>query len=391
MSDCSISYLWREPSAAKGFVAGVSLHSHTNQSRETLDFIAELSTEWSLLQPLMRWCEQRCHRFTGIHPDYTRSFWTPPLTPRLAFDLERSQIEDRLQLPGLVSLTDHDDITAPLLLRSVASAENSPISVEWTVPYGNSAFHLGVHNLPAASAPDWMARFAHFTSTPAEQRPPALLPAMLRELNDLPNLLLIFNHPLWDLYRIGPDRHSVLVNDFLAVNGQFIHALELNGLREWKENRAAATLAAKWNQLVISGGDRHGIEPNANINLTHASTFDAFVHEVRRERRSHILFMPQYAEPWKQRILGSTIDAIRDYPHFPQGSQRWDERAYHPDAAGDLRPLAELWVGGKPPAYLSLLLTLVRAMGSKPVSSGLRLALCDAEERHAAETNLVTS
>ena len=37
----SISYLWREPNAAKGFNTGVSLHSHTSQSKETLDFIAE--------------------------------------------------------------------------------------------------------------------------------------------------------------------------------------------------------------------------------------------------------------------------------------------------------------------------------------------------------------
>jgi len=46
MSQSSISYLWREPEAAKGFTTGVSLHSHTNQSKETLDFISELSKDW---------------------------------------------------------------------------------------------------------------------------------------------------------------------------------------------------------------------------------------------------------------------------------------------------------------------------------------------------------
>ena len=45
LSRTSISYLWREPNAAKDFTTGVSLHSHTSQSKETLDFIAELSTE----------------------------------------------------------------------------------------------------------------------------------------------------------------------------------------------------------------------------------------------------------------------------------------------------------------------------------------------------------
>ena len=115
----TVSYLWREPQAVKGFTSGVSLHSHTNQSKETLDFIAELSTEWGVLQPLMRWCEQRCFKTSGIRPDYARSYWTPPLTPKLAFDLERVQIEDKLQMPAMVSITDHDDINAPMLLRAL--------------------------------------------------------------------------------------------------------------------------------------------------------------------------------------------------------------------------------------------------------------------------------
>jgi hypothetical protein len=169
----------------------------------------------------------------------------------------------------------------------------------------------------------------------------------------MPGVLIVFNHPLWDLYRIGKEKHRFLVNDFLAVNGQFCHALELNGLRHWDENREVTRLAAQWNQLPISGGDRHGIEPNANVNLTRATCFTEFVHEVRRERQSHVLFMPQYAEPWKHRILNSTLAAIRNYPEFPEGSRRWDERVYHPDADGNPRPLAELWSDGRAPGYLS--------------------------------------
>jgi len=57
----TVSYLWREPQAAEGFTSGVSLHSHTNQSKETLDFIAELSTDFGLLQPLMRWAAHVGH------------------------------------------------------------------------------------------------------------------------------------------------------------------------------------------------------------------------------------------------------------------------------------------------------------------------------------------
>jgi hypothetical protein len=379
----SISYLWREPNAAKGFTTGVSLHSHTNQSKETLDFIAELSTDWGVLQPVMRWAERRSHRLSGIHPDYARSYWTPPLTPRLAFDLERNQIENKLQIPALVSLTDHDDINAPLLLRSVSSARHIPVSVEWTVPFYETAFHIGVHNLPSASAVTWMFRLKQFTAAPAETRTADVLRAILAELDEIPGALIIFNHPLWDLYRVGKDRHEVLVNEFMAVYGQYVHALELNGLRDWRENRETATLAGKWNQLVISGGDRHGIEPNANINMTNATSFTEFVQEVRRERQSHVLFMPQYAEPWKHRILQSTLDAIRDYPHFPEGSRRWDQRVYHPDAQGAIRPLSELWTTGRAPIYLRGILSGVRMMGAAPVSGGLRLAWTNTGEMRA--------
>ena len=380
MSQSSISYLWREPEAAKGFATGVSLHSHTNQSKETLDFISELSKDWSVLQPVMRWCEERCHRVSGIRPDYARSYWTPPLTPSLAFDLERKQIEDQLQLPGLVSITDHDDINAPLLLRSVPSSRHIPVSVEWTVPFGTSAFHLGIHNLPSATGVAWMERMREFTALPVETRDPELLRGILAELDEIPSVLIIFNHPIWDLYRVGKGRHDVLVNEFLARYGQYVHALELNGLRNWKENREASTLAGKWNQLVISGGDRHGVEPNANVNLTRAESFTEFVHEVRRERESHVLFMPQYAEPWKHRILQSTLDAIRDYPHFPEGARRWDQRVYHPDRYGAIQPVSELWNGRRAPRFVLGILAFVKMMGAAPVSGGLRMAWNEAGE-----------
>jgi hypothetical protein len=386
MSQSTISYLWREPKAAKGFTTGVSLHSHTNQSKETLDFIADLSRDWGMLQPIMRWAERRSHRSSGIMPDYARSYWTPPLTPRIAFDLERSQIEDKLQIPALVSLTDHDDINAPLLLRSVDSARHIPISVEWTVPFYESAFHIGVHNIPSAQGIAWMDRLRDFTAIPVNERKPGLLREIFAELDEIPQVMIVFNHPIWDLYRVGNARHMVLVNEFLAIYGQYIHALELNGLRDWKENREAADLAGKWNQLVISGGDRHGVEPNANVNLTQAGSFTEFVHEVRRERQSHVLYMPQYAEPWKHRILQSTLDAIRNYPHFPEGSQRWDQRVYHPDANGEMRRLSEIWAGEakRAPAWIEAILASVRLMGYAPLSGTLRYAWDDSAKMRDA-------
>ena len=397
----SVSYLWREPQAPQEFRSGISLHSHTSHSKETLAFLAELSTDFGYMQPFLRWAEDRCFRCSGMRPDYRRSFWTPPLTPRLAFDLERTQIENKLQLPALVSLSDHDEISAPLLLRALPSAGAIPVSTEWSVPYSapdalNQAkptdFHLGIHNLPSGSALEWIARLNAFTAMPVETRPEHLLSEVLADLHAIPDVLIVFNHPLWDLFRNGEEIHRVLVNDFLARHGQFIHALELNGLRDWDENRAVQRLAQQWNQLVISGGDRHGVEPNANLNLTQATSFVEFVHEVRRERMSHILFMPQYKQPWKHRIMESTLDAIRYYPNFPEGSRRWDERVYAPNSKGEVRPISELWNGGlsagKTPVYLDWIVSAVLLMGSAPVSQGLKLAWGKKLDMHAVLSKL---
>ncbi len=51
MAQSTISYLWRDQKAANGFRAGVSLHSHTNQSKETLDFLANLGNTLSRAAP----------------------------------------------------------------------------------------------------------------------------------------------------------------------------------------------------------------------------------------------------------------------------------------------------------------------------------------------------
>ncbi|MGC2582573.1 MAG: hypothetical protein WA399_10785, partial [Acidobacteriaceae bacterium] len=193
-----------------------------------------------------------------------------------------------------------------------------------------------------------------------------------------------FNHPVWDLYLIGAEKAAQRVQEFLTRNHPFIHALELNGLRHWEENRAVKRLARQWNKLLISGGDRHGLEPNANVNLSRAATFTEFVHEIRYEGRSHVLFLPQYAQPWKHRILESTLDAIRDYPEFPLGSRTWDERVWHPDAAGVIRPLSELWPAGVAPAWMTMVIRAVRLMGSRPVSDGLRLAWSESRELQLA-------
>jgi hypothetical protein len=371
MHGSQISYLWKNPDAARGFTTGVSLHSHTNRSRETLDFVVKTISGDGFLGHLFRWLEGIHAKHSVLKLDYTRAWWTPPLTPRLAFDLERRQIESKLQRSALVSITDHDNIEAPQLLRTVASARHIPVSVEWTVPFGgDQSFHLGIHNLPSAQGAQWMRTFAAFTASPSNAR----LTELLSALHALPNVLVVFNHPMWDLYEIGSGRHALRLQEFMEQNGSFIHAMELNGLRPWRENRVTHALAARWNKLLISGGDRHGLEPNGNVNLTHATSFNEFVHEVRNEGRSHVLFMPQYAQPWKHRLMQSTLDAVRNYPDFPEGSRRWDERVYHPDANGIPQPVSGLWPAGHAPLMLRLTIQFVRLMGCAPFSGSLRLA-----------------
>jgi len=376
MAHSSISYLWRDTKAHEGFRSGVSLHSHTNQSSESLAFLAKFGNQFPAMQRLMQRLERRSEANHGMRVNYAASYWTPPMTPKLAFDLESRQIEN-LDLASMVSITDHDTIQAPVLLSTMPSAREIPISVEWTVPTGVQSFHLGVHNLPSSEASEWMTVLAEFTAQPSQAR----LTEILAALNELPDVLVVLNHPAWDLYLIGRERHEFQVGEFLQRNGNYLHALELNGLRDWEENRATRRLAEKWN---ISGGDRHGVEPNANINLTNATSFTEFVHEVRRERKSDMLFMPQYAEPWKLRILQSAIDAVRHYPEFPVGSQTWDERVYHPDASGMARPLSELWPDGTAPWAMRWGIGLVQLMGRRLVSGSLRLVWSEANELRLA-------
>jgi hypothetical protein len=370
MPSSTISYFWRDRDAAKGFRTGVSLHSHTNQSQETLDFLANFGNQFPILRPIFARMERRAEQIHGIRINYAASYWTPPMTPKLAFDLETRQIE-KLDLAPMVSITDHDNINAPILLRTVPSARQIPVSVEWSAPYGDiQSFHLGIHNLPSAQAAAWMTTLKEFTERPSDARLTEILAALHRE----PNVLVVFNHPMWDLYLVGKEKHEFLVNEFLQKNGAFLDALELNGLRNWDENRAVRRLAEKWNMLLISGGDRHGVEPNATVNLTNASTFTEFVHEIRRNRKSNVLFLPQYAEPWKHRILQSTVDAVRHYPEFPPGSRTWDERLFHPDANGVIRPVCEIWPKGSAPKLLAGVMWLVQLMGRGLVAGGLRMA-----------------
>jgi hypothetical protein len=244
------------------------------------------------------------------------------------------------------------------------------MSVEWSAPFGSTLLHLGIHNLPSADANEWMRRFEAFTAAPNDEQ----LLRMVRELDDCKQTLIILNHPVWDMDKVGIELHMRDLRRFIAGAGTCIHALELNGLRHARENRQVMRLARETGHLLISGGDRHGFEPNANINLTSARSFTEFVEEVRVDRVSNVHYMDQYRARWEQRILQSTLNAVTDFPHFLPGWQKWDDRVFHPNAQGEMQQLSQLWGNGHAPALVSGIINATRLFGKRGVSAPLSLA-----------------
>lgn len=330
-STTELQFFWRDWSIQKAFGCGVSLHSHTIYSEEGLEIIPDwIATALSV------------HHEKGSALNLRNAFWTPPLTPRQAHCLEEKQIETQLQLPGLVSLTDHDDMHAGTLLRVLDRYRHAPISTEWTIPFAPAFFHLGVHNIPPAEARAIGRELVNFTANPH----PGKLDGILADLNSRPDVLLVLNHPLWDEKGIGRRMHERALHSLLESHGRSIHALEVNGFRPWSENSRVLLMGRNLNLPVVAGGDRHGLEPNAILNLSHANVFSEFIHEVRYGRISHVVFMAQYRQPRSLQILQSVIDVLRDYPGNLEGRRAWGERVFyrHPES-GALTPFATIQTG----------------------------------------------
>ena len=361
-----VKYLTRDRKFPASFRSAVSLHSHTKHSSESLAFVAGILRRKGLIAKWIDRREEHCRHETGIGIDLNRAHWTPPLNGARALALEQRQIEN-LGLRSMVSLSDHDTIAAPLLLKAAPETRDTPISLEWTVPFGQSKFHIGVHNIPAARAVDLMEKMRECTARHCDEAGIQLL----EDLHRLPSVLLVFNHPLWNLYVLPPAVFHAELDRFLGRSNHVLDAFELNGLRGRQENQRVADLAAKWNQVLISGGDRHGCEPNANINLTDADDFDEFVSEIRNQRSSTVLFMPQYEEPMGLRLFQNFLDIIRHYPEFEEGERKWDERTFHPNQDGEIVPLYKIWPNGTP-SFFRKLFGVVSLMEHRQLQETLR-------------------
>jgi hypothetical protein len=353
MSHTRLSCFWQEPELGREIRAAVSLHGHTNHSKESLLLIPELARKAPMLYEAL---EKQARR-SRIPVDFTRAYWTPPLTPKLAYETEQNQIEKVLGLKSLVSMTDHDNIEAPLSLRMLPVTAQIPISLEWSVPFGTTIFHLGVHNLPGNRAQAMMDELRAHTRNPSDRQ----LLELLAMLDQLPDVLVVFNHPLWTQSCVGVKRGGEDLERFLRCSVTFLHAFEINATRSKKENDRVGQLAERWQRPLVSGGDRHGCAASGALNLTGAETFNEFVSEIRRDQRSRVLLMPQYMEPVSVRTTRTLLDVIREYPDYPIGSRRWDDRIFHPDENGGAdRPISTLWKA--PPAYVEKILSYVRRL-----------------------------
>jgi len=214
-----------------------------------------------------------------------------------------------------------------------------------------------------------------YTLAPRE----AILPAILDEFTRVRDVLIVLNHPFWLEEGVTEGHHCPALECILRECGDWFHAFELNGTRAWKENADTIELARTHGRPLISGGDRHGCEPSACINLTNAASFAEFVSEIPGGCSS-ILFMPQYREPMAQRIFEASRDIRRTYLEYP-ARERWTDRIFYRGEDGVARTVAQIWQHGEP-GWLNGAAAAIQFLGGTRFRPALRLLLSERGELH---------
>ncbi len=126
----------------------------------------------------------------------------------------------------------NDEIEGNLKICEQTPIELAPISLEWTVPFEYGFIHLGVHNLPRGDAESLKVQLLNYTFNKEAQTGEELT-RLFALLNDIPDVLVVFNHPLWDIEIVGQERHEELLDRFLQRYRRWINAIEVNGFRSW--------------------------------------------------------------------------------------------------------------------------------------------------------------
>ncbi|HVF30398.1 MAG TPA: hypothetical protein VNA22_05480 [Pyrinomonadaceae bacterium] len=352
---------------------GVSLHCHTELSKEMLDFVPHYAEKLPIISTFWRKEQKKYLEKEGKAIDFSTAYWSPPLTAQGVYDIEKKQINDA-GLAAIVSITDHDSIDANLQVNERNDGERAPISLEWTVPFDYGFFHVGVHNLPPSRAIEITRNLLELTFVKENHTDEKLTEAFAM-LSDIPEVLVILNHPLWDIEIVGKERHEALLKEFIKRHGRWIHAFEINGFRSWSENKAVIELAEALGIPIATGGDRHGCKPNTVINLTNADTFEEFVREIRVDKRSEVVMMPEYEHPLHSRQLQSFSEILSHYPDFVEGRQRWFDRVFFDNGDGKgIRNLASHgWrLGG--PKWLRAAIWTLGFLGSPRMRPFFRVA-----------------
>ena len=140
------------------------------------------------------------------------------MTALEVFGIEKDQI-NKVGLDAVISLTDHDSINANLEVNEENDNNSAPISLEWTVPFEYGFFHVGVHNLPKDRAIELTKTLLDYTFN-EEKHSNENLREMFAMLNEIPEVLVVLNHPIWDIELVGKERHETLLKHFLKEHGQ---------------------------------------------------------------------------------------------------------------------------------------------------------------------------
>jgi hypothetical protein len=362
-------------SPPSGVRAAVSFHSHSECSRETLDFVPMFARRIPLVAKLYERSILEYEREFGRPLDFSSVYWRPPIAPAQVVASEREQLEQRFGLKAFVSLTDHDTLEGPIGLR--AQGEDVPLSFEWSVPYGGTVLHLGVHNISPSGIDETERELIAFTN--GQSKTP--LGDLLDALTEPPETIIVLNHPNWDLSGVGQLRHDSAVLAFLRSHRDRVHALELNGYRAWAENRRVLPLAEGFGLPVIGGGDRHGYAPNTIINLTRATSLAEFADELRVDAVSHCVVFPEYEAPFVTRCLDTALDMLR--PDRLHVRPDWTHRVFFTTPDGREKAVGAEW--DRAPLWLSVAVGITRVFGSAAMRPVFELTRTDGHRSLATD------
>ncbi|MEQ1922823.1 MAG: hypothetical protein ABL952_09980 [Pyrinomonadaceae bacterium] len=373
----NIRFLDKGEALAESATTGVSLHCHTLHSKEILDFVPYYAERIPVVSWLWEREKRRSIHETGRPPEFDSGYWTPPLTSQQVFDMESASVRS-MGLDGIVSITDHDSIEAGFELSKTTDEGKAPISMEWTVPFDEAFFHIGVHNLPASSAREIQEQLLAYTfagGVPDDAR----LSELFAMLCEFPDVLIVLNHPIWDIEMIGQKRHEAALGKFLLVHQRWFHAIEVNGFRAWHENEVAIELAEQLGLPIVSGGDRHCMHNNTMINVSNAATFSEFVDDIRVGGHSRIVVTPEYQTALPSRQLSSIAHILGNYSDFPIGRRVWSDRIYFDAKDGSgLMTLTERW-NGRQPWWATAALGCLTIMANPVMRKGIEFTIGDAD------------